>query len=143
MKGGGGMNTLTLTVELCAEDRARLDAIITALQNVGTPFQAPVVPVAHESAPETRETPAPVTDTPEPEPPAQDAQDAQDGAETQHATRGMVQDLVITLASWGHKAEAREIVQRFAQRVSAIPDGDLDTVFTELDKVRRAHEGEN
>lgn len=131
------MNNVTLTVELCAEDRARLDAILAALQAAGTPFPAPVPSEAPESAPETHDAPAPVTDTPEPEQPAQD------GAETQHATHGMVQDLVITLASWGHKAEAREIVQRYAPRVSAIPDANLDDVFTALDAVRRAHEGEN
>lgn len=134
------MNSVTLTVELCAEDRARLDAIIAALQAAGTPFPAPVASVVAQTAPETHDAPTPVTDTPAPETPAQDAQD---GAETQHATHGMVQDLVITLASWGHKSEAREIVQRFAPRVSAIPDADLDAAFTALDAVRRAHEGEN
>lgn len=118
------MNNLNLTIELCAEDRARLDAILTALQSVGTPFNPP----------------APVTSGPEQEQPAQDTQD---GAETQHATHGMVQDLVITLASWGYKSEAREIVQRFAPRVSAIPDADLDAVYVALDAVRREHEGEN
>lgn len=135
------MNNLNLTIELCAEDRARLDAILTALQAVGTPFSPPVPSQPVETAPETHDAPAPVTTGgPEPEQPAQDTQD---GAETQHATHGMVQDLVITLASWGHKSEAREIVQRFAPRVSAIPDADLDAVFTALDAVRRAHEGEN
>lgn len=134
------MNNLNLTIELCAEDRARLDAILTALQAVGTPFSPPAPAQTVETAPETHDAPEPVTSGPETEQPAQGAQD---GAETQHATHGTVQDLVITLASWGHKAEAREIVQRFAPRVSAIPDGDLDAAFTALDAVRRAHEGEN
>lgn len=134
------MNNLNLTIELCAEDRARLDAILAALQAVGTPFSPPAPAQTVETAPETHVAPAPVTGGPEPEQPAQDTQD---GAETQHATHGMVQDLVITLASWGHKSEAREIVQRFAPRVSAIPDADLDAVYVALDAVRRAHEGEN
>lgn len=134
------MNNLNLTIELCAEDRARLDAILTALQAVGTPFSPPESAQTVETAPETHDAPAPVTGGPETEQPAQGTQD---GAETQHVTHGMVQDLVITLASWGHKAEAREIVQRYAPRVSAIPDADLDAVFTALDVVRRAHEGEN
>lgn len=134
------MNNVTLTVELCAEDRARLDAILAALQSVGTPFSPPVPSQPVETAHETHDESAPVTSGPEPEQPAQDTQD---GAETQHATHGMVQDLVITLASWGHKSEAREIVQRFAPRVSAIPDADLDAVYVALDAVRREHEGEN
>lgn len=134
------MNNLNLTIELCAEDRARLDAILTALQAVGTPFSPPEPAQPVETAPETPDSPAPVTGGPEPE---QTAQDTQDSAETQHATHGMVQDLVITLASQGHKAEAREIVQRYAPRVSAIPDADLDAVYVALDAVRRAHEGEN
>ena len=134
------MNNLNLTIELCAEDRARLDAILAALQAVGTPFSPPESAQTVETAPETHDTPAPVTGGPEPEQPAQDTQD---GAETQHATHGMVQDLVITLSSWGHKSEAREIVQRYAPRVSAIPDADLDAVYVALDAVRRAHEGEN
>lgn len=134
------MNNLNLTIELGAEDRARLDAILAALQSVGTPFNPPSPPQPVETAPETHDAPAPVTSGPEQEQPAQDTQN---GAETQHATHGMIQDLVITLASWGHKSEAREIVQRFAPRVSAIQDADLDAVFIELDAVRREHEGEN
>lgn len=134
------MNNLNLTIELCAEDRARLDAILTALQAVGTPFSPPAPAQTVETAPETHDAPAPVTGGPEPEQPAQGTQN---GAETQHATHGMVRDLVITLASQGHKAEAREIVQRYAPRVSAIPDADLDAVYVALDAVRRAHEGEN
>lgn len=134
------MNNLNLTIELCAEDRARLDAILSALQSVGTSFNPPAPPQPVEEAPETHDAPTPVTSDPEQEQPAQDTQD---GAETQHATHGMVQDLVITLASWGHKSEAREIVQRFAPRVSAIPDADLDAVYVALDAVRREHEGEN
>lgn len=137
MRGGETVNELNITVQLCAEDRARLDAILAALQAAGTPFPAPVAPVTAQAALETHDAPAPVTDTPEPEQPAQD------GAETQHATHGMVQDLVITLALWGHKTEAREIVQRFAPRVSAIPDADLDAAFAALDAVRRAHEWED
>lgn len=133
------MNNLNLTIELCAEDRARLDAILTALQAVGTPFSPPEPTQPVETDPETHEAPAPVTSGSELEQPAQDTQD---GAETQHATHGMVQDLVITLASQGHKAEAREIVQRYAPRVSAIPDDDLDAVYVALDAVCRAHEGE-
>ena len=134
------MNNLNLTIELCAEDRARLDAILTALQAVGTPFNPPELAQPGKKDPETHDAPTPVTSGPETEQPAQDTQD---GAETQHATHGMVQDLVITLASQGHKAEAREIVQRYAPRVSAIPDADLDAVYVALDAVRRAHEGEN
>ncbi len=160
------MNNLNLTIELCVEDRARLDAILAALQAVGTPFSPPAPAQTVETAPETHDAPAPVTSGPETEQPAQTvetapethdapttvtgspepeqpAQDMQDGTETQHATHGMVQDLVITLSSWGHKSEAREIVQRYAPRVSAIPDADLDAVYVALDAVRRAHEGEN
>lgn len=136
------MNNLNLTIELCAEDRARLDAILAALQAVGTPFSPPAPAQTVETATETHDStaPVPVTGGPELEQPAQDTQDS---AETQHATHGMVQDLVITLSSQGHKAEAREIVQRYAPRVSAIPDADLDAVYVALDAVRRAHEGEN
>lgn len=134
------MNNLNLTIELCAEDRARLDAILTALQAVGTPFSPPEPTQPVETAPETNDAPAPVTSGHEPEQPAQDTQNS---AETQHATHGMVQDLVITLASQGYKAEAREIVQRYAPRVSAIPDADLDAVYVALDAVRREYEGEN
>ena len=134
------MNNLNLTIELCAEDRARLDAILTALQAVGTPFNPPELAQPGKKDPETHDAPTPVTSGPETEQPAQDTQD---GPETQHATHGMVQDLVITLASQGHKAEAREIVQRYAPRVSAIPDADLDAVYVALDAVRLSHEGEN
>lgn len=108
------MNNLNLTIELCVEDRARLDAILAALQAVGTPFSPPAPAQTVETAPETHD-----------------------------ATHGMVRDLVITLASQGHKAEARKIVYKYASCVSAIQDADLDAVYVALDAVRRAHEGEN
>ena len=47
------MNTITVITELCAEDRARLDAIIAALQGQqGKPTQAVEAPVPKETQPE-------------------------------------------------------------------------------------------
>ena len=122
------MNNVNITVSLSEEDRARLDAIYQALQQVGANLVV--------TWPATSQAPVPAQDEPESEqePPAQD---------TPTATHGMVQDLVISLTSRGYKAEAREIVQRYAPRVSAIADADLDAVFTALDAVRQAHEGED
>lgn len=98
-------NNITLTVELCDADRARLDALLAAVQNIGTPYNAPV-----------------------PETPAQDAAEA-----AQSVTHADVQRRVVELSAAGQKAQVREIVKKFAPKVSAIPADDLADVWTLLD----------
>ena len=120
-------NSITLTVELCDADRARLDALLAAVQNIGTPYNVPV-PEPPKEAPETTDKATEENTQPEPEPPAQDA------AETaQPVTHADVQRRVVELSAAGQKAQVREIVKKFAPKVSAIPADALADVWTLLD----------
>lgn len=129
-----------LTIELCAEDRARLDKILEALtqakpdctrcaQNVVDYVTAvtgvdengkkaePEHPVA-DPFPE----PAPVEEAPKkPEAPAVKMED--------------VQQKVVALSAAGHKEEVRTIVTAYAPRVSGIPEDKLAEVMEKLVKL--------
>lgn len=137
------MNNITLTIELCTEDRARVDALIKAIEDlalqpclegeaiagniekatkgmkalagsakaaadaVASPEPASVEPASVEPA-EPAE-PAPV----EPKPAQPEA--------APEVTVSEVQGKVVQLVLIGKKAEARAIVQEYAESVSQIP----------------------
>lgn len=115
----------TITIELCAEDRARLDAIITALQSPqGKPtevVQAVEVPDLKETQPEEEKTTEPTVAEPaEPEP---------------QFTHDDILKKVITLSAAGKKQEARDIVNAYAAKVSDIPADKLAEVAESLDAI--------
>ena len=126
----------TITIELCSEDRARLDAILEALTK-GKPDCTrcaqqvvdyvtcvtgidengkkvePVHPV-EDPFPET-----PVVEAPKkPEAPKVKMED--------------VQQKVVALSAAGKKAEVRAIVTAYAERVSAVPEDKLAEVLEKL-----------
>lgn len=121
------MNDIKVTIELCAEDRARLDNLAKALEAMTvTPCIqaeaiAPLAPVeAKTEAPAPvkkeepkKESPAPVEPTPEPEKPA--------AASAPEVTTAELQSKVVKLVSAGKKDEARGIVMEYAKSVSDIP----------------------
>lgn len=124
------MNTITVITELCAEDRARLDAIIAALQSPqGKPTeaaQAVEAPALKETQPEEEKPTAPAVaeaaapTTAEPEP---------------TVTHDDILKKVITLSAAGKKQEAREIVNAYAAKVSDIPAEKLAEVAERLDAI--------
>lgn len=124
------MNTITVITELCAEDRARLDAIIEALQSPqGKPTEAA----------QAVEAPAPKETQPKEEKPTE-ADTAETAASTTAAAEPMVShdDIlkkVITLSAAGKKKEAREIVTGYAEKVSDIPADKLAEVAERLDAI--------
>lgn len=154
----------TITIELCAEDRARLDAILkalvhqhdcnsctqmmlehiqkieksinTATEDAERPQKATEAPAQPVTPPQAEkpvqpapaeypigETPfdAPEPNEPEPEAPKVDRAD--------------VQRLVVDLSAAGKKAEVKEVVMAYADRVSAIPEDKLSEVFEKLNKL--------
>ena len=123
-----------IIIELCAEDRARIDAVITALEKLQTPTKAKAPKV--EANEET-----PTTTTPEAEAPAEypigetpfdmPGENAPDPV-TPVIDRADVQRLVVELSAAGKKAEVKEIVMAYADRVSAIPEDKLAEVFEKL-----------
>lgn len=133
-------NNLTLTIELCAEDRARLDAILNAL--TGAPVKA-TAPKKDTTQPNTQAQPKePTKAKPALEEPEQlnflgDTLPWEEPkAQTAPAVKlEDIQALVVKLATSGKKAEAREIVKDYAERVTEIPAADYDNVYRRLKKL--------
>lgn len=124
------MNSITVTVNLSEEDRARLDKIIEAL------MPQDLEPVKYAGALQVE--PQTATTKPEQPEPAAETQPEQPEPAPQH-TRAELQHLVVTLTSAGKKAEVRAIVLAVAPKVSDIPEDKIDEVFEQL----KALEGVN
>lgn len=123
------MNQITITTELCAEDRARLDRIIAALEARPVAEQEDTKPSC-ERCMETVQAladaieaqPDQPTTAPEPEPqPIYKASD--------------VQQKVVALSAAGKKAEVRAIVLEYAERVSGIPEDKYSEVMARLNEL--------
>lgn len=130
------MNNITVTVELCAEDRARLDKIFEALTTnvagyaVGQ-FEQYLTRMAPAPALTTEavEYNQPTEDTAEPETPAE----AQETAKAEPSvSKADIQRKVVELSSAGKKAEVRDIVKAYADKVSTIPEDKLSEVWAKL-----------
>lgn len=121
-------NAIKVTVELCAEDRARLDRIFSALESCGTPYSAKL---ENAEAGAHQETPAE-------EIKAEPASRVETLAATPELAPAKVVDLsdiqkkVVELSAAGKKAEVREIVKKYADRVSAIPAEHTAEVWEQL-----------
>ena len=116
------MNEIKLTVELCKEDRARLDAILAALQR--QPQERPA------EAPQAAQAQTPINT-----PPAQENDapfDTAEPAAEKTVTHADVRQKVVTLSAAGKKAQVREIVKRYAEKVPEIPADKLYEVWEQL-----------
>lgn len=141
----------TITIELCTEDRARLDAILDALKGtpncsgcvehvvgsfnnlVQTRAEAPQPAEIPTEAPAELVTP-PAEEKPKeaaPEHPL-DAPPFDLDAPAPTVDRADIQRKVVELSSAGKKAEVKAIVTGYADRVSAIPEDKLAEVFEKL-----------
>lgn len=125
-----------ITIELCTEDRARIDALFQELVNVRrllagteqlTPEEAPKTtilpkPEAPKAAEPVKPAEAPKAEapkqaTPEPAP----APKTEAAPEAPEVTVAELQAKVVELVNAGKKAETREIILKYAQNVSSIP----------------------
>ena len=142
----------TITIELCTEDRARLDRIIEALGNhhncehcVSAAITMTKAAQAEAEAPTiAANEPTPTTITPEPETPAETpAEHPLDTApiEVNEPTApgpvevvnpADVQRKVVDLCSKGKKAEVKEVIMAYAPNVSSIPADNLAEVLEKL-----------
>lgn len=104
----------TITIELCGEDRARLDRILAALEELGKPVYEV----------EDIEVLAPAKEEPE----------VSAEPEKPKATKADVQAMVQKLATptSGKRDEVKRIVNEYAPRVSGIPEDKLDEVMQRL-----------
>lgn len=140
----------TITIELCAEDRARLDRIIEALENrpncegcvsaamdMSKAAQAEIDAAKAEAKAET-----PTTNPPEPEKPVEtpaehplDTPPIDEAPELPKVDRADVQRKVVELSAAGKKADVKEIVTAYATKVSDIPEDKLAEVLEKLNKL--------
>lgn len=142
------MNHINLTIELCADDRARLDKILEALSGLQQPNCHSCVENAvgmtrglAELA-EKATAPEPVNDpepTEEPEL-AEEPEPTEEPAEAPKYTKADVQAIVQRLAAPTSKKreQAKAIVKEYAVKISAIPADKYDEVMgklIELDKL--------
>lgn len=145
----------TITIELCAEDRARLDRLSKALENANPLGRAAAAiadlstaaRAAADAAPAGEPAPAPVAVvaaepekyTPEePEPPVAPPADA--GEPEKVPTAEELQAIVQELAAPGSakRAAVRDLVKAYASRVSLIPEDKRAEVMERLLALKEA-----
>lgn len=125
----------TITIELCREDRERLDKVIDLLNarpNCQSCTESVVRMVTASQSTPARDASEPVEfikDTPAPEMPAEPAQQAETKP---RVTKTDIQQKVIQLSAAGKKAQVREIVTAVATKVSDIPEDKLAEVWDKL-----------
>ena len=118
-------NEITMEINLCKEDRDRLDKIIELL--TPQPLLEVVEAEPAEKAPQNeQEAPAP-WDKDAPDLPAV----AEEAPAVKHSAED-VQQKVVSLVAAGKKAEVKEIINAYAERVSLIPEDKLDEVMDKL-----------
>ena len=140
------MNNITVTVELCAEDRARLDKLIEATENAAaarkTANEMSAQYFAGMEAPAQKAAEAPQTEAVEE--PKKNPTEAEKPAETEPAkpeeapaptvtsadVRALVQKLVAP--GTGKRDATKEIVTQYAANVGSIPEDKLSEVFEKL-----------
>ncbi len=141
----------TITIELCKEDRARLDAILKALENrpncegcvsaamdMSKAAQAEIDAAKAEAKAET-----PTNNPPEPEKPVEKAAEhpldtppfEMDEPEAPKVDREDVRRKVVELCAAGKKEEVKEIVKAYADAVKDIPEDKLAEVLEKLNKL--------
>lgn len=114
------LNT-TFTLALADQDRERIDKLIAALDQlvpvgfgeIKEPAQPAEATIQPEPGQSTEPAPAPVADTPV-------------------VTAEEVQAEVVKLISANKKAEVKDIIKKYATRVSEIPEGKRADVMDEL-----------
>ena len=104
-----------ITIELCAEDRARLDRLAEAMERQAC---STCQPTAIEPAEEKKEAPVPEV-VAEPTP-------------TKTVDRAELRAKVIELSAKGLKEQTRDIVRAYAQTVTSVPEDKVAECFEKL-----------
>ena len=138
------MTEIKVITEMCAEDRARIDALNanldkvinlispTTLDTISTPFPA-TVPTKAPKKPQ--EAPAPDTQEksqPEPETATEPVQPESYDVLAPQYTVDDVRQKVVSLCAANKKAEVKAIVSAYAESVSTIPADKVDEVMERL-----------
>ena len=131
------MNTITLTIQLCEEDRARLDAILQEVRVISDTTELTRLAVAEGKT--LTATQAVAAEQPEVEElpgqmPLEDVEPQEVVEETTlpWVTLADIQKKVVGLSTAGKKAAVKEVIQAYAPKVSAIPE---DKYYEVLEKL--------
>lgn len=134
----------TITIELCAEDRARLDKILEALENASPRCDRCMeATLDYIKTKEVKDGPWPAENEPqEPKPeepevvqPAEEKPAQPEPESDSTAPAVTVEDIrskVLTLTAAGKKGEIREIITAYAAKVSDIPEDKRAEVLEKL-----------
>lgn len=134
------MNNIQITIKLSDDLHNKLDALIAAIAGgvLVAPQKDETEPAKEidqpaEKTPETESQAAPWDkDKPEPTPlPTPEPEPEPEPAQT--VDKADVQKKVVELSAAGKKAEVRDIVKSYAERVSAIPEDKLAEVMAKLE----------
>lgn len=129
-----------ISIEFSTEDRARLDKLQATLEAIGESIGAKALFVelgtgGDESAeaataPQSKpEAPTPTTNQAEAKSPEKEATAPQSAPSVKLAD---IQSLVVSLSAKGKKAEVRDIVKAYADRVTALPEDKWPEVYKKL-----------
>lgn len=149
-----------ITIELCAEDRARLDrlaeamgrktcdkCVAAAVECMKCTAEAKVDPIqeklaetlananetveAPKNAPEEAETSTPTTEPPKEEEPT--AKEPAQPEPTKKVGRAELKAKVIQLCAKGLKEQTRDIVRAYAQTVTDVPEDKIAECYSKLE----------
>lgn len=111
----------TITIELCAEDRARLDRLVAALENASQ--QTDLTKPSHEA-------PEPDRDIAKPE--KVDAPAKTDEPVVATITETDIRVMARKLIEMGKKPQLKEVVNKYAPSITEIPADAFQDVFDQL-----------
>lgn len=121
-----------ITIELSAEDRERLDAILEALKNVTAHAKE------EQAAARATKTPEPVKVSTEAEKTAEKAaEDAEDAKEPATAPdRRTVKSLAVKKIQAGHRDEVKALIQAYgSEKIDLVPEDKLVAFVADLEKI--------
>ena len=125
-----------ITIELCTEDRERLDRLATALEVRTASLNGHVAEgivrrMKEEAIPEVAKTLTQETETPAPNTPTKE----ENPKEANSVTLEQIQQKVVQLAAGfggAKKAAVREVVNAYAKKVSDLPENTWEDVWNKL-----------
>ena len=120
-----------ITIELSAEDRERLDAILEALKNITAPAKEAL------TAARATKTPEPVKVSTESEKPAEKAtEDAKEPKPAPAPDRRTVKSLAVKKIQAGHRDEVKALIQAYgSEKIDLVPEDKLVTFVADLEKI--------
>lgn len=125
------MAELTLKLELCSEDRKRIDALISSLIGVTRQRWAPTAEPAQPEPVKAEEPPVDAV-SPYTEEPAESEQAEAPAPLVPTVTMAELRHKVTELCAAGQKEAVKAIINAHAAKVTALPESVWDSVMRQL-----------